>query len=409
MTRDERQEECVKNWIKYKGRACVLAATGFGKTRIAMIIIHKCLNKNPNFNTVVLVPTDYLRKQWKGLIKENSLEENVKVESYNWAINNYFSCDLLICDECHTLASESRINIIYKNSFNFFLGLTATINRIDEREQLLLKHFPICDCVNLDECKKNGWIAEFKEYKVLLDVDLMEYNIINEQYNNHFSFFNFDWNKVQYIFGKKGIDYSKAKKLSVVMNCSDKEVILHATNVMRLTRKRKDWCYNHPKKIDLSRKIVEYRSDKKILTFSQSIKIASMLPYGSVVHSKLKKKEINNIIDKFNQQDIGILHSVKSMSAGCDINGLSVGIITSLNSSQIDAKQILGRSIRKEGDKKSEIFNLIIKGTIEEAWFQKSHIGSDYITIYENQLEKILKNEEVEIRRRREVNLEYIF
>lgn len=275
---------------------------------------------------------------------------------------------------------------------------------------MLLKHFPICDCVNLDECKKNGWIAEFKEYKVLLDVDLMEYNIINEQYNNHFSFFNFDWNKVQYIFGKKGIDYSKAKKLSVVMNCSDKEVILHATNVMRLTRKRKDWCYNHPKKIDLSRKIVEYRSDKKILTFSQSIKIASMLPYGSVVHSKLKKKEINNIIDKFNQQDIGILHSVKSMSAGCDNKGIICWYYNFFKLFSNRCKANIWKEVsRKEGDKKSEIFNLIIKGTIEEAWFQKSHIGSNYITIDENQLEKILKNEEVEIRRRREVNLEYIF
>lgn len=409
MTRDERQEECVKNWIKYKGRACVLAATGFGKSRICILIINRCLNKNPNFNTVVLVPTDYLRRQWKDLIKSYNLEKNVKVESYNWAIKNYFACDLLVCDECHTLASESRIKIIYNNSYNFFLGLTATINRIDEREQLLLKHFPICDTVSLEDCKENGWVAEFKEYKVLIESDLMEYNIINEQYNHHFAFFNFDWNKVQYVFVKTGIDYGRVKSLARIMNCSDKEVILHATNVMRLTRQRKEWCYNHPKKIDIAKKIIEHRADKKILTFSQSIKIASMLPYGDVVHSKLKKKEVNTIVDKFNQQDIGILHSVKSMSAGCDIKNLSVGIITSLNSSQIDALQVIGRSIRKEGDKTSEIFNLILKDTIEEAWFQKSHKNSEYITIDENQLEKILNNEEIQIRRRREMNLDYIF
>lgn len=30
MTRSERQEECVKNWIKAGGKGCVIAPTGLG-------------------------------------------------------------------------------------------------------------------------------------------------------------------------------------------------------------------------------------------------------------------------------------------------------------------------------------------------------------------------------------------
>lgn len=237
----------------------------------------------------------------------------------------------------------------------------------------------------------------------------MEYNIINEQYNHHFSFFNFDWAYVQGLFNVKGFNYTYANQLARQFKCSPKEVILHGSNVMRLTRQRKEWCYNHPRKIELTKQIIENRQDKKILTFSQSVKIASNIPYGKIVHSKISKKKVDEIIDEFNDMEYGVLNSVQSMIRGCDIPNLSIGIVTSLNSSEIASQQLRGRSIRKEGDKKSEIFNLILKGTIEESWYSKSHKHSDYITIDENQLKQILNNEEIEIRRKKETNTDFMF
>lgn len=365
--------------------------------------------KNPNFNALVLVPTDYLRKQWRKTIKNLSLEKNVSIESYDWAVTNYFECDLLICDEVHEIITKTRFGILFKNKYKLFLGLTATINRLDNNEDCLLKHFPICDTVSLKECIENKWVAEFKEYQVLLDVDLMEYNIINEQYNHHFSFFNYEWGYIQGLFTAKGFNYSYASQVARQFNSSSKEVILHGSNVMRLTRKRKEWCYNHPKKIELSKLIIQHRQDKKILTFSQSKKIASLIPYGKIVHSGINKKEIDKVVNEFNKMETGVLNSVQSMIRGCDIPNLSVGIVTSLNSSEIASQQLRGRAIRKEGDKKSEIFNLIIKGTIEQAWFSKGHKNSEYLTIDENQLKQILNNEEIEIRKRKEIDVEFIF
>ena len=43
VTRDERQEESVKKWIKSKGRGTIVACTGYGKTRVATIIIGKLI------------------------------------------------------------------------------------------------------------------------------------------------------------------------------------------------------------------------------------------------------------------------------------------------------------------------------------------------------------------------------
>lgn len=77
-----------------------------------------------------------------------------------------------------------------------------------------------------------------------------------------------------------------------------------------------------------------------------------------------------------------------------DVPGLSVGIILGLDSSSIKAKQRRGRVIRKEDGKQAEVFNLIIRGTVEDKWFEESHKNDPIIAINEIGLEKILNGEE---------------
>lgn len=55
-----------------------------------------------------------------------------------------------------------------------------------------------------------------------------------------------------------------------------------------------------------------------------------------------------------------------------------------------------GRAIRREGDKHSEIFNIVINDTQEVNWFENSHKNTPYITIDEFNLLKVLKGESFE-------------
>ena len=64
ITRTQRQKICVKNWINTNGRATVVAATGFGKTMVAIITIKHLLKVNPDAKILISVPTDVLKKQW---------------------------------------------------------------------------------------------------------------------------------------------------------------------------------------------------------------------------------------------------------------------------------------------------------------------------------------------------------
>ena len=63
MNRDERQKLSVLRWIDAGGRASVVASTGYGKTRVAIIAIKAFVKRNPAFNGLIAVPTDVLKEQ----------------------------------------------------------------------------------------------------------------------------------------------------------------------------------------------------------------------------------------------------------------------------------------------------------------------------------------------------------
>ena len=112
----------------------------------------------------------------------------------------------------------------------------------------------------------------------------------------------------------------------------------------------------------------------------------------------LKMQENNTIIESFNQQTVGVLSTSKSCDAGVDIKGLSVGIILSGDSSKTRTTQRIGRIIRFEEGKVSEMFTLVIKGTIEETWYNNSNSNQQYITIDESQLDIVLSGKEISTR-----------
>ena len=117
------------------------------------------------------------------------------------------------------------------------------------------------------------------------------------------------------------------------------------------------------------------------------------------MQSEKKKKENAEAINKFNQQQTGNIFSVRAAKTGLDLKGLSVEIIMNTDSSKISKTQAIGRVIRFEKDKQAEVFTLIIKGTVEAKWFANSN-SSSYIVINEQQLDKILNYEPLEVRQR---------
>ena len=408
MTRTERQQEAIRNWVKAKGKGSIEGATGFGKTRIGLMTIKAILNKYPHFRVLVVVPTIALKNQWQMQIDDWGFTFNTEVQVINTVIKHTWSCDFLILDECHRFSSNDFRQIFDKVKYKLILGLTATFERLDGKHTIMQKYCPIIDRVTFMEALANGWVSDYKEYVVLVDVDDLEtYKNYHREWTEHFEFFQYDFNlamsmvkpnvgwknKLKYrdeLY--KGNDEQKKKEILQAIN-------FHSVRFMQLLQSRKSFINNHPKKIEIARKIIEARQNKKIITFSNNIKMAEAIENGKNVYSgKTSKNKSRAMLEDFAAQKVGVLHTIRKADEGLDIPGLSVAIILGTDSSETKARQRRGRTVRKEENKTAEVFYIILKDTVEEKWVKNNHqTDKNYITIDEKGLDKVLNGEQPEL------------
>lgn len=404
MTRTERQQLAVRRWLDAKGKGTIEAATGFGKTRCGLTAIEAVLKKYPSLRVLVVVPTTALKSQWQSLIDDWGFSFNAEVQVINTVIKHEWKCDLLVIDEEHRCGSEDFSQIFKQVKYKLILGLTATFERLDGKHYIINKYCPIIDKISFLEALSNGWVADYKEYEVLINVDNIEdYKKLNKEWIQHFEFFGYDFSKAMSMCNSegwknklkyrdelyKGNDEAKKKEILGAIN-------YHSAGFIRTMTARKAFINNHPKKIEIAKKIIEARKDKKIITFSNNVKMAEAIENGQNVYTgKVSKKRASNMIEIFNSLDSGTLHTCAKANEGLDVKGLSVAIILGTDSSETKARQRRGRTVRREGDKIAEIFYIVIKDTVEEKWVKNNHKSDqNYITIDEEGLEQVLKGEQ---------------
>lgn len=134
---------------------------------------------------------------------------------------------------------------------------------------------------------------------------------------------------------------------------------------MKALKGRKAFVQSHPKKFEVAKKILSARQDKKCITFSSTIKDSESFGGKYVLHSKQSKKKNKEILEAFNKESCGVLHTSRAAETGLDLQGINTEIILYNNSSKIRHQQVIGRAIRFEPGKTAEIFTLVIRGTQE--------------------------------------------
>lgn len=364
MTRDERQDLAIERWKAAGGRSSWVLPTGFGKTRTALKTIQRVLNKAPTAVVVIIVPTKILKDQWIKQLAEWNLSATVMV--VNTAARKPFYCNFLVLDESHKYNSTHFSQIFQNCSPKLILGLTATYERLDGKEKEVMdKMCPVCDTVTIEEAVANGWMAHHTIYKVVLDVDIKEYEAANTAFMNHFAFFNFQWDDAM----KAVCNLQFRQQYAKQMGCELKEVAAHAFGWNRAMQFRKGFIANHPKKIKIATDILNARKDTKAITFNSSIKQCEAYGFGHVVHSKKKDKENKELLEAFSKAGPGeVLHNSKVAKEGYDCPGLGLVIMTGFHSDKISLQQCIGRGVRFEPGKHAEIFVLCLRGTQDSKW-----------------------------------------
>lgn len=283
------------------------------------------VDKYPNTKFIVIVPTDNLKDQWEEQVCECNLAFNGSVVIVNTAIKNTYDVDIMVIDEAHRVNSTTFRKIFDKVTYKYVLGLTATYERLDDlHKEVMEKYCPVVDTITLQEALLNGWISQYTEYQVLIDVpDIEEYQEYNKEFVKSFEFFNFDWDKVMKCSGKNGFIERARLRDEMCPRGTEEErkrvftnITYHATNFMRAMTKRKAFINNHPKKIEIARKIIEARPFSKIITFSNNIKMAEAIKMGQVYTGKDNKKKARANLQDFNMQTTGIINSCKKLVEG---------------------------------------------------------------------------------------------
>lgn len=418
LGRTERQEMGVQKWVDNKMKGSLVYCTGFGKTRTAMMAMKRFLSKNPGRTILVVVPTDYLKLKWIQDLAENNIKATVLV--INTVCKNEYKYDMLVLDECHQYASDLFGQVFHRVHYKVIMGLTATMERLDGKDTYIKKYCPVLDEIKIPEALANDWLSPYREYKVLVEVEnLEEYLTLNQEFYEHFAFFHRDFHTALNCFSDWKFR-AKYVKDNYKVNSFDpdnedlqkqfnRQVMAHAAGFNRALQARKQFIYKHPKKIELTNLILEHRQDKKCITFSATIDIAEKIEYGMVLHSKQTKKKRACVLDDFLPLKEGVLNTSRALDVGADIPGLSVAVILSNSSSPTQKTQRIGRVIRRAENKKAEVFTLVLRGTVEEGWFDRSNAGREYITISDSELINVLTGGDYIPKKNRESKMTFTF
>lgn len=415
LSRTERQEQGVQRWVDNKLCGTLNWATGVGKTRGGLMAISRFLKKNPTKSVIIVVPSEPIQRQWNQELIDWNLFQQCSVKTMSDTSVNKYSCTLLVIDEIHKVGAPTLLNIFKNVQYTIILGLTATFERLDGKDEIISKKCPIVDTISVEEAIENKWLADYREYEVLIEPeDIDVYKEVNKEFYEHFSYFNYDFNLAM----KCATDWKRRSELakercredqSEDFKTVNKQILVHAMGFSRTLQARKKYIYNHPKKIELTNLILENRQDKKCITFSATVAMAEKIKYGAVYSGKDSVKKGRMNLQEFVQQDGGVLNTVMNLNEGFNCPDISVSVILGFNSSSTTKKQRVGRVIRQKEGKVAEVFTLVLKGTVEEEWFRKSTSTGRYIPISEENLIDVLQGRPFNPKKKKQTKMMFRF
>lgn len=292
--------------------------------------ITKLIKKTPGLQVLIVVPTETLQIQWNQILDNLGYSLNCNVQIINTVVKNNWACDFLVLDEIHRMAADTFKEVFNRVKYKLVMGLTATLERVDGKHEIINQFCPAVDEITIMEAIANGWVSEYKEYKVYLDVDLSKYIAYNKEFTEHFGFFNFNWDLAMSMTGPNGYKARIAYR-DQLYSGDDKErkshvlktIMIHSAGLMRTMQSRKSFINNHPKKLEIARKIINARAGKKIITFSNSVKNAEALydtaPDKSKEYTysaKSSKKKSRTTIEEFSVKEDGVLHTIQKANEG---------------------------------------------------------------------------------------------
>jgi len=391
------------------------AVTGFGKTFVAVLAILRYNKNKPSGTIHVIVPSSKLYEDWtkeKGHIKNYDLR-NIEVFVINTYISEVRHCDLMIADEVHHYANPDSVHwnlLVKKNIFNYFLGLSGSINK-EERQYLEREGIKVLLNITEEFATKHGFITDSITYNLSLnltdyDRDIME--DLDKKVKLYQAKFEYDFGLAKVCLGRTQVSkdtrmaYARKQEWNGERDhvWSPQAIGKYAAFLFKYIRERKELLYNAEAKLDAVAELVE-KFPVKTIVFCETTYLANRISevlgskcrsYHTKVETEIReikiynkgkittkqkkfgrKKLLDEALELFEDpySGVDVLAAVKSLNEGYDVKNIEFIIMASYPSTVRDNTQREGRGKRidvENKDKKALIVNLYIKNSQEEKW-----------------------------------------
>ncbi len=360
------QAEALTAWQEDRRQGCIILPTGAGKTYVAMLAI-----QDAQRNTLVVAPTLELVRQWYDELRLSFREPvgivgggehtvcALTVTTYDSAhihmehLGNRFG--LIIFDECHHLPSEAYRFAAEGCLAPFRLGLTATPERSDGRDELLADLIgPIVYRKEVTDLAGDFLSDYFVEtvYVRLSDPEMQSYTIARQRY--------LDFVRSQGIrFNRKG-----AWNEFIRIASRSKEGLA----ALDAHREQRRLAHSAPSKLDYVEVLLRQHQEEKTIIFTNDNETAYAVSRRFLLPIITHQTKISRRSDILNGFKSGLFQAVvtsKVLNEGIDVPEASVAIILSGSGSVREHVQRLGRILRKAEGKQATLYELVAEGTAE--------------------------------------------
>lgn len=360
------QTAAMEAWQKAGRRGVVVLPTGAGKTHVAVLAVADCCR-----STLVVVPTLDLMRQWYDLLRASFNLEVGLVGGGDYdvrplTITTYDSAylhmenigarfGLVVFDECHHLPGPSYALGARFCLAPFRLGLTATPERADGREDALAELIgPIVFRKDIVELS-GSYLADYETVRVRVDLSPAE----REEY---------DAERAVYL------TFVRQNRIRMGSAQGWSEFIIRASRseagqrALRAYRRQRELAIAAPAKLDCVETLLAEHQGDRTLIFTEdnatAYRVSRRFLVPAITH-QTRVRERSEVLEKFSRGDYGVVVTSKVLNEGVDVPDARVAIVISGSGSVREHVQRLGRILRPQVGKRAVLYELVSADTAE--------------------------------------------